>query len=91
MSYNSPINIIEQHLADEIKEIDNQIFLKAQSLLDVDIDKDELIKALKYDRDQYNKGYDDGFKNGYNAAIKDMQRKLLNISNNDMEDVSDEY
>ena len=27
-----------------------------------DIDKDELIKALNYDRDQYNKGYVDGIK-----------------------------
>lgn len=32
------------------------------------IDKDELIKALEYDRDQYDKGYADG--------VKDMADKL---------------
>ena len=28
------------------------------------VDKDELTKALKYDRDQYNKGYAEGFEAG---------------------------
>lgn len=26
----------------------------------IEVDKDELIKALQYDRDQYNKGFEDG-------------------------------
>lgn len=26
----------------------------------IDVDKDELVRALQYDRDQYNKGFEDG-------------------------------
>lgn len=34
--------------------------LKAVQNVGVDVSKDELIKALKYDRGQYQKGYEDG-------------------------------
>lgn len=42
----------------------------------IDIDKDELLKALKYDRDQYNQGYSDGkavgYELGYQKALEEM-------------------
>ena len=34
--------------------------LKAVWNIGVDVNKEELLKALKYDRDQYNEGYQDG-------------------------------
>lgn len=59
--YESPISITER-IAHEIEnEKDNQIF-KAIAQIVVDVDKDEIIKALKYDRGQYEKGYRDGLK-----------------------------
>ena len=66
MSYKSPIDLVmgtPQTSVDEIrdsvtglieKEVVNTI-LK----LKVNVDKDELIKALEYDRHQYEKGYAD--------------------------------
>lgn len=60
--YESPIHIIDNMIADCIYEMkkkqEDDIY---QAILKnyVTIDKDELIKALKYDRDQYNKGYAD--------------------------------
>ena len=36
-------------------------------IYDINVNKEELIKALKYDRDQYEKGYDDGYDEGFNA------------------------
>ena len=56
--YESPIKIYE--LSEElIKSKDN--FIYATVKMHVDVDKDELIKALQYDRGQYDKGYHDGY------------------------------
>lgn len=56
MSYKSPIEVIweEQRVSFE-----NDVFRMVQSY-DINIDKDELIKALAYDRGQYEKGFADG-------------------------------
>lgn len=56
--YESPINII---LGDMQVSFDNEI-VKAVRKYDVSVDKDELIKAMSYDRNQYEKGYEDGRK-----------------------------
>ena len=55
--YDPPVKIT----FDEAKffSIDNEIFQCIQNA-NVDVDRDELLRALKYDRDQYNKGYVDG-------------------------------
>ena len=37
--------------------------------LGIDVDKDELIKALKYDREQYSKGFED--------ALQQLREKCL--------------
>ena len=58
--YESPIHITE--LADNIfQQISDakEAYIMAEVKLVVDVDKDELIKALSYDRDQYYKGYAD--------------------------------
>lgn len=39
-------------------QIENDI-ITAILRVGVDVDKDELLRALRYDRDQYRKGYDD--------------------------------
>lgn len=59
--YESPIEVfqsIEMHsgLFDEEKD---SMILKAVQGVGVNVDKDELLKALQYDRQQYNKGYQD--------------------------------
>lgn len=54
--YKSPIEII---CGDIKKQIDNDIYRVTQKY-DIKVDKNELIQALQYDRNQYDKGYADG-------------------------------
>lgn len=62
--YKSPISIIESTMDSFsktiIKQKDDAIFAEIQHSFGVDLDKDELIRALQYDRGQYEKGYADG-------------------------------
>lgn len=54
--YKSCIEVITRTVP---SKIEGEI-LEAIAEIGVTVDKDELIKALKYDRDQYDKGYEDG-------------------------------
>ena len=56
--YETPIKLMQRQL--EIRE-ENGI-LNAIKEVGVVVDKEELIKALQYDRGQYDKGYSDGIK-----------------------------
>lgn len=59
--YESPIQVVIGQMR---MERENGIFRAVQDQ-GVIVDKDELIKALQYDRRQYEKG----FRNGYNAGL----------------------
>lgn len=54
--YDSPIEVIYQDIQ---YSLENKI-LKACQDVNVNVNKEELIKALQYDRNQYQKGYYDG-------------------------------
>lgn len=69
MGYISPISLIQQQIDLELE----QNILKAVSKYDIHVDREELMRALKYDRDQYYKGYEDA-KEHYEMAID----KILN-------------
>ena len=62
--YESPIKIIESTIdsiyKDIVKKKDDAIFAEIQTSFGVDLDREELIRALQYDRNQYDKGYADG-------------------------------
>lgn len=61
MSYESPICVeAEKVVRDIIEKQDSYIVQETQRITGVNVDKDELIKALQYDRGQYEKGYMDG-------------------------------
>lgn len=55
MSYQNPIEVIQTQMQ---SQIEGEIY-KAVMKVGVNVDKDELLKALQYDRDQYQKGYAD--------------------------------
>lgn len=64
--YESPFDMVMTPLSiayEEVKKgIDGQIIesvLKATQAVNVTVDKEELLRALRYDRDQYDKGYAD--------------------------------
>lgn len=51
--YEAPIKIITQEMQ---AQRENQVYQAIQNI-GVDVDKEELLKALSYDRNQYEKGY----------------------------------
>ena len=57
--YESPIKVFQSNLE---MQFEGEI-LKAVQRTAIDVDRDELIRALRYDREQYQKGFDDARKN----------------------------
>lgn len=67
--YQSPI----QQIVDDMSlKMENNVYTAVQNV-GIYVDKEELIKALSYDRGQYEKGYADG----YSAAMETVQKALL--------------
>ena len=64
MSYESPIEIVYREMKNQLE---NDVYSVMQSY-GIKVDKDELIKALEYDREQYLKGYAD--------AKAELKRKM---------------
>ena len=61
--YESPIIQNIADISSQIREAqDGRLIYEVQQAIGYDINKEELIKALRYDRDQYQKGYEDGRK-----------------------------
>lgn len=58
--YESPVNLIVQDIETQMVQKEEQMILEAIRKYDVVVDKEELIKAINYDRNQYSKGYKDG-------------------------------
>ena len=57
--YESPVKIsFDEAISKASQELDNQIIATIHQY--VSVDKNELIRALQYDRGQYEKGYEDG-------------------------------
>lgn len=54
--YESPITLYTQRINTEIEDT----VMKMCEKYSIDVNKEELLKALKYDRDQYQKGFNDG-------------------------------
>lgn len=79
VKYEAPIEInIEEDFPDPgamaVSEIENMIS-SAVLKVGITVDKEELIKALRYDRGQYEKGYADG-KCDAAAAIEALEAKV---------------
>ena len=71
MSYESPLELIVNDMALEMsKKFDSEV-LTAIKKYHIDVNKDELIKALQYDRGQYEKGYQDGLKANDWISVED--------------------
>ena len=74
--YKSPIETFQT----EIKTQFENDCLKAVQSCGFIVNKEELIKALNYDRKQYDKGYSDG----YNKAIDDFSILMKEALNHDL-------
>ena len=62
--YKSPIDIIYENMTSQIIEEQEKKIIQCVQKYNINVDKEELIKALKYDREQYQRGYQDGYKAG---------------------------
>ena len=70
--YESPIEIIQTQMQMQMDEG----ILKAVQGVGIDVQKEELLKALAYDREQYSKGYKDGVKE-FAEKLKENQRTFI--------------
>ena len=57
--YKAPIEILSAKMA-EYKLNTETMVMEAVFETGINVDRDELIRALRYDREQYDKGYADG-------------------------------
>ena len=61
--YESPITgYIGQFSHQIIEQRDNEIVARIGEQIEMDVDKNELIRALNYDRNQFNEGYRKGYR-----------------------------
>ena len=67
--YESPIKIITGKMQ---TQIDGDIYRAVQNV-GINVDREELLKALEYDRGQYEKGFDDGFAQALEIALQDAE------------------
>lgn len=81
--YKSPISVT-QKLINNLNdfydkanaELEKEVVCQVRMETEINIDKDELFKALRYDRAQYDKGYADGHKDGYDKGFRDAVEHL---------------
>lgn len=75
--YESPISLKIEEFVDNVQRAtQNQILYKVREI--VDVDREELIRALKYDRDQYYKGFKDGKRAAW-ISVKDRLPEIDQI------------
>lgn len=68
--YEPPINKIYSDIREQLLKEDERMTLEAVRNVGIVVDKEELIKALKYDRNQYEKGVKVGKSNLANTLLK---------------------
>lgn len=64
--YKSPVEIIYGQMQ---TQMEGDVFRVIQSY-GIDVDKEELIRALRYDRGQYEKGYADGKRDAMDSIVR---------------------
>lgn len=68
-----------------IKDQEDELLIEASQAVGYTIDREELIKAMNYDREQfaqgYEKGHERGYTTGYAKAISDFAEKMKQTIN----------
>ena len=76
MSYENPINVMVNNICSDIQKKEDEYFMECVHKVGVDVNKEELIRALQYDRQQYEKGYKDGF----DKALKMLDTEINQLT-----------
>ena len=73
--YESPINKIVGEITEEINRQDEEnCMVSIRQAVGYQVDKEELIKALNYDRNQYEKGFADAL----DRVLEDIKEEIAN-------------
>lgn len=72
--YKSPIEIITGNIQ---TQIDDAIYSAVQNV-GINVDREELLKALEYDRGQYDKGWEEGFHDGF---VHGLEIAIIDVEN----------
>ena len=72
MMYDGYIPPIQAYYAAQKKELEGAV-IRAVESVDIHVDPEELLKALQYDRGQYQKGYDAGFSAGFCETLQTVR------------------
>jgi hypothetical protein len=74
--YESPIELITTEFTRQINKQTDEAICQAVQSIGVNVNKNELIKALQYDRDQYDKGYKDGIEDGMKRFAEIIKEEM---------------
>ena len=74
---------IQQIVSDMSLKMENDVYTAVQNV-GIYVDKEELIKALRYDRQQYDKGYADGYSSGYEQGRKEALESIKEYVNKEV-------
>ena len=93
--YESPIKVlIDEALADFQKREDACILSEINRKMHIQIDEEELANALRYDREQYERGFYDA-KVRYGGMLYQVKKLIADTGNEDLLDkvcaIEDEY
>ena len=66
--WESPITQISTQLEQKMREEEDKLVIEVSQMIGYDVNKEELLKALKYSQEQFGKGYDKGYERGYAAG-----------------------
>lgn len=80
--YESPITAIVNEICSDIQKKEDEHIMECVHNVGIDVNKKELVKALSYDRHQYDKGYNDG----YNDGTKVLDKIIEEIEENNPDD-----
>ena len=75
--YKSPIEMMMSKAVYEAQAQHEKHILRAVLNVGINVDKEELIKALQYDRGQYDKGYADGVREFAKMLMEKAQCKVF--------------
>lgn len=80
--YESPITrAVKEATETMMKQEEAECMVTITREVGYSVDKSELIKALNYDREQYDKGYRDGVRETFKAELEEIKAEIEVIHN----------
>lgn len=84
--YKSPVTTFVERINADLRSEELKAVMNATVRLGVEVDEGELLKALRYDRNQYEEGYHNGYNAGYRKATEVAEEIFAEINS-----LRDEY